>query len=383
MKKIAIVGYATSPFKPGIRDIHLGELVFNTVQEALKNTGMSIEDIETVVDASCDIIDGRSISNTFMIEPMGAFLKEEAKVEEDGAYATIYAYMRLLTGKFKTAMVVSHGKISESSPDTYSGTIADPFFMRPMGITALTSTALHVSTYYGHYGIDEKYAAMVAVKNLGNAKLNPRAHNKGDYTVEDVLNSEVLATPIKKLDSPPVTDGAAVIILAVEGEAEKITDTPVWIRGVGFINDGFYLGHRDLIELPSLREAARRAYAAAGIKNPAEEIDIAEVYESYSFNELMLYDGLGFCEKGEGWKLIEEGTTCRDGKLPVNVSGGALGANPLMARGLVNMIEVATQLTGKAGEHQVKKDLKTGLVHSTSGFCFQSNVVWILSNEKG
>ncbi|MEW6200374.1 MAG: thiolase family protein [bacterium] len=377
-EKVAIVGWGQSRFEGDKKDIHLGELIYETVRQALADTGLEIGDIDTVIGASCDVVDGRSISNVFTAEAMGAFLKEESKVEEDGAYAALYAYMRLLTGPFQTAMVVSHGKISESSPQTYSGLICDPFLLRPLGIEAITSSALQACSYMTKYGITEEQAAKVAVKNRKNGLKNLNAQIKKEITVADVMSSPVLASPIKKYDASPITDGCAVAILATKKRAKKITDTPVWIKGVGYDQGLYYPGYSPLHKLESCEIAAKKAYKAAKIKNPTEEIDCAEVYEPFSFYELMLYEALGLCGEGEGGKLIDEGTTEFGGSLPVNTSGGAMCANPIMSTGLVRVIETAMQLSGKAGEHQLKNKPKTALAHSTSGLCMQSSIVYVL-----
>ena len=378
-EKVAIVGWGQSKFEREMKDIHLGELIYETVRKTLADTGLEIGDIDTVINASCDVMDGRSISNVFTVEAMGAFLKEESKVEEDAAYAALYAYMRLLAGPFQTAMVVGHAKVSESSPQTYTGMICDPFLLRPLGIEAITSSALQARSYMSRYGITEEQAAKVVVKNRKNGARNTNAQIRKPVSVADVMASPVLASPIKKYDASPITDGCAVMIMATAKKAKKITDTPVWIKGVGYDHDLYYPGYRDLSKSESCALAAKRAYKMAKIKDPLNEIDCAEVYEPFSFYELMLYESLRLCGKGEGGKLIDDGATEPDGKLPVNLSGGALCANPILATGLVRMMEAAMQLSGKAGEHQLKNKPKKAIAHSTSGLCLQSNIVYVLS----
>lgn len=380
MSRIGIIGWAQTEHKRRRDDVHRGELVYHTTKDVLKNTGLEIGDIDAVISASCDAIDGISISNAFVSEAYGAFMKEESKVEEDGAYAAMYAYYRLLTGTWKNTMIVAHGKISDSSPAFYTNMMCDPFLLRPLGLTGLSASALQANTYFTKYGVKEEDAAQVVVKNRRNGLLNKNAQVKGNLTVSDVMASPYLAKPIKKQDASPISDGAAAIILATEDFIKAGGYDAVWIEGIGFYQDAYYPGYKDLSTSPSCKLAAQKAYSEAGIKNPLSEIDFAEIYEPFSFYELMLYELLGLCKEGEGKKLIQDGITNIDGKFPVNASGGTLCANPIMVAGLVRMIEACMQLKNKAGEHQIKKSLKKGLVHATSGLFLQSNIVYVLGN---
>jgi acetyl-CoA C-acetyltransferase len=200
-----------------------------------------------------------------------------------------------------------------------------------------------------------------------------------DLTVKDVMNSKVSYDPIKELMMSPVSDGACAVILASEDKARKITNKPVWIEGVGTCQDP-YLRDRNIDKLDSLEMAARTAYKMAGIKNPLAELDVAEVSEKFAHEELMIYEALGLCKEGEGKKLIERGTTRKDGDMPVNPSGGALGADPTCATGLVRVIEAAKQIRGEAGRYQVSGVCRA-LAHGQFGICAQKNTVYILGGN--
>lgn len=374
--RVAIVGWAQTKHERRKIDTHVGEMVFSVTKAALSHAGIGIEEIDTVVSASDDVLDGRSISNVFLVEAMGAFLKEETKVEDDGAFAAMYAYYRLLSGHHQTALVVGHSKGSESSPQSYSGLIGDCFFMRPLGLEAITTSALQARAYMNRWGTTDEQVAKVAVKNRTNGLSNPHVHAAKSVTLQEVLSSPVIASPLKRLECSPVTDGAAALVLATEERARKITKRPVWIQGVGFFHDAFYPGHRDLATSRSAQLAARKAFAEADISNPRNQLDFAELFEPFAFHELLLYESLGLCAPGEGGKLCESGFTQPRGEFPVNRSGGALCANPLMATGLVRLLEASRQLSGEA-------DVRAGrhgraLVHSTSGLCLQSNIVFVL-----
>ena len=353
-------------------------MIYRLVQKALDDHGLNIGDIDTLIGAGCDMQDGRSISSVFTVEAMGGFLKEESKVEEDGIFAAIYAYQRLLSGMYDTAMIVAYSKGSELSPRYYTGLMFEPIYSRPVGLDGLTAAALQARSYMQASGATEEQAAKVAVKNRANGKRNPYAQIAKDITVEDVLKSEPLASPVKKLDAPPISDGCCVLFMAAEGRAEKMCKKPAWIRGAGYAMDHYYLGHLDMAGLPALRSAAQRAYKAADIGDPAADIDVAEVTEATSFQEMILYEALGLCGDNEGGAMIDAGKSAMDGALPVNPSGGALCANAKIATGLVRLGEAAAQVSGTAGDHQVP-DAKTALAHGFNGNALQHNAVMVLS----
>jgi acetyl-CoA C-acetyltransferase len=137
------------------------------------------------------------------------------------------------------------------------------------------------------------------------------------------------------------------------------------------------LGDRDLAESKSLEKAAKTAYKMAGINNPFEEIDVAEIYDAFTYQELMWTEGLGFCNKGEGGKLVEKGETEMGGSIPVNPSGGCLSAHPVIAAGLIRITEAALQVRGEADQRQIP-GVKTALAHGINGPCGQAHCVWIV-----
>lgn len=227
------------------------------------------------------------------------------------------------------------------------------------------------------YGITEEQCARVSVKNHKNAKNNPCAQLPMDITVEDVLHSRPLADPIKLLDASPISDGACAIIMARESDAKRICKKPVWIKGVGHCTDTYHLGDRDLSDVSVLEWAAKRAYDMAGIIDPKKEVHVAEVYEAFSYMELMWMEGLGFCERGKAGDLIDSGYTEMGGLFPVNPSGGVLSAHPVLAAGLARIAEAALQLRGDAGDHQVE-GAGVALAHGIEGACGQGHCVYVL-----
>ncbi len=239
---------------------------------------------------------------------------------------------------------------------------------------------MQANRYMHKYGITAEQCAKVAVRDRGNAKKNPLAQEPMDITVEDVLKSEILAYPIRHLDTKPVSDGSCAMILAREDKAKKLTDKPVWILGAANCYEAHYLGDRELADCDALVTAARRAYGMAGIADPIKEIDIAELSEEYSYQGLLWMEGLGFCGRGEAGKLIDSGGTHMGGQLPVNPSGGVLAGNPVTVAGMARVAEAALQLRGEAGDRQVPR-ARVALAHGITGICGQHQCVMILSNK--
>jgi acetyl-CoA C-acetyltransferase len=385
MRRVAIVGSAQTIHERRKPDQNVEDMIYETVTALLNQTGLTINDVDMVMGAGDDVLDGRSISNVFTAEYAGAFLKEESKVEDDGAFAACYAFMRIAAGAFDTILVYGYSKASDSSPQHYSGTIADPFYLRPLGIEALTAAALQAQCYFQKYGVTEEQAALVAVKNRKAAMNNPYAQIKGEHTVDDVMRSPMIASPIKRLDASPVTDGCCAILMMSDEAAERHGLKPAWIRGVGFCTDAYYLGHRDLTAIESAHSAAARAYKMAGILDPRREINAAEIHAPFSFQELMMYEALGFCDKGKGGEFVTSGASDVGGALPINLSGGALSANPIFAAGLIRLAEAANQVTGQAAGVKAPSlassssdNSITAVAHATSGFALQSNIVYVL-----
>ena len=386
MRRVAITGSAQTIHQRRKADQNVEDMIYETVSRLLETTGITITDVDTVIGAGDDVLDGRSISNVFTAEYAGAFLKEESKVEDDGAFAALYAFMRIAAGSFDTALVYGYSKASDSSPQHYSGMIADPFYLRPLGIEAVTAAALQAQCYFQKYGATEERAALVTIKNLRHAMTNPYAQIKGEYTVADVMNSPVIASPIKRLDASPVTDGCCAVLLASEDAVKRFDLKPAWIRGVGCCTDSYYLGHRDLTAIRSAHIAAERAYKMAGITDPRREIDLLEIHAPFSFQELMLIEALGLCEKGQAARSADGGDLEFESDaapFPINVSGGALAANPIFATGLIRLAETAMQVSNQAGGRQWPHQwpIKTAVAHATSGFALQSNLVFVLGND--
>ena len=174
--------------------------------------------------------------------------------------------------------------------------------------------------------------------------------------------------------------GACAVIMASEERARRITETPVWVRGVGYCGDEHWFGDADKVMWESAIFAARQAYKMAGVTNPARELDYAEIYNPFTFQELLYYECFGFCGEGEACSLVERGVVLKDGALPCDLSGGVLATNPIGATGLIRVAESALQIMGKAGAHQAPKEINLALAHAMGGID-QFNGVMILGRE--
>ena len=380
MDKVAIVGVAQTKYeKDKIEQTYL-ELVFEVVKKLYSELGISNDNVGSVITSSNDFNDGRTIANMAIQDAVGSVRKSESRVSGDGAFAFIYGAMRILSESYETVLVVSHSKCSEGDQYLINNSIFDPFYQRALGLDQVSSAGLMANMYMTKYGVSQTQAAQVVVKNRKNALSNPYAHLQEEVTIEEVLDSPMIAYPLKKLDLPPFSDGAVAMLLTNEENAKKFTDNPVWFKGYGSCTDNYYLGNRNLTDLVGLQGAAKQAYQMAGITDPVNQIDVAEVYDAFSTHELMSYEALGFCDAGKGGQFIESGETQMDGRIPVNPSGGVLSSNPTMANGLIRVAEVALQLRGEADKRQIP-DAKVGLANGMNGICSQGNIVLIFGGE--
>jgi acetyl-CoA C-acetyltransferase len=366
-----------TPYRPNLKRYSIPEMVYEVVNSAMESAGAKIEDIDQVITASQDFMDGRTISNRTISEACGSYLKPEAKASSDGIFAIFYATLRILSGHFETATVVSHCKMSEGAQNIIANASFDPYYQELLGLDDRSSSALQARQYMERYGIKEEQLALVAVKNLRNGSKNPDMHRGKEIKIEDVMKSPVLASPIKELDAYTISDGACAIILASDERAKRFAQKPVWIEGMATCMDAYYLGDRNLWESKALELAASKAYRMAGITDPRKEIDLAEISELYTYQELLWSEGLGLCEKGEGASILERGISSISGDLPINPSGGVLSGKPLVVAGMDNVLEAATQLLGKAKERQVDC-AKRAIAHGVCGPCGQSHCVIVL-----
>ncbi len=376
-RKVAIVEVAQLPGKES-GDAFLNQ-VFRVCREVLDKAGLKRNDVDTAVSAASDVFHGGvSCANAYYWDAGGGLLKNASRNDGESLTSAYYASMRIASGAFDTALVFGICKGSEN-PDTDMLThfFTDPFYQRQVGLNETVAAGLQMREYLDRSGVTEEQCAKVASKNLTNALYNPYAHLRKRVSVEDVLRSPMVASPLKEMEIAPKSEGFVAMLLVEEGRAAQMTQKPVWITGFSATLDTFYLADRDRLK-SQLPLAAKRAYEMAGISDPRKELDVVELTEPYAFQELLWCEHLGLCEAGRGGKLIDSGMTQRHGDLPVNPSGGVLAMNPYATRGLYRLAEVALQIRGEAGEHQLDRKVRKGLAHGSLGFAGQSQAVAIV-----
>lgn len=386
LQRVAIVAVAQTKYEANKSTLCQGDLAWEPIEKVLQQTGLTYRDqvkggfgIDKILTTGEDHFVGKTCNAFWIHHYLGAFRMAHDNVSADGTFAVYHAVIDILSGHYDTVLVVSWNKESETSRPAIENCYFDHIFLQPLGMDYLSASALQAQRYMSRYGISGEQCAMVAVRNRANAKNNPYAQEPLDIAVKDVLNSEILASPISVLDSkPPISDGACALLLTTEEKAKKLTEKPIWVTGMGNCYDVHYLGDRDLADCDSLVKAAKRAYAMAGIQNPLGEIDVAEISEEYSFQELLWTEGLGFCGRGEGGRFVEKGISEMSGKLPINPSGGILAGNPIGVAGATRVAEAVIQLRGEGEARQVE-GAGIALAHGFTGACGQSHCVLILS----
>jgi len=369
-KRVAVVGVGLTKFVRRAQETGK-ELAFEASWQALDSCNMRIEDIESVALGSApDAFDGVHMKGEYLLDGAGGWRKPYSRNfvgGGTGVFSAIHGWWHVASGLFDTCLVVAEEKMSSCLPHPQTAflTIFDNMIERPLGPNLIWIFALEMQRYMQTHKIPKEDIAQVAVKNKRNALDHPSAQIAQKITLQDVLDSEVMAWPVQRLDISPVSDGAAAIVLASEDVARKITDSPVWIDGVGWNLDTTYWTNRDLYFPRYVANAARMAYGMAGIHNPRKEIDFAEPYDPFDYKELHHMEGLLLCRKGEAPKLTVEGVTQRDGKLPICPSGGLLGVgNPIAAAGMMKICELFWQLRGEAGKRQVAGDPRTAVAQA-------------------
>jgi acetyl-CoA C-acetyltransferase len=348
------------------------ELAWEAASQALASCEMTLDDIDAVVIGTApEAFDGVHMNSEYLSDAAGGWGRPVMRGYVGGGtgvFSPIQGWYHVASGLFDTVLVVCEEKMSSCQPHPQGAflTIFDHTTERPLEPNLLWIFALEMNAYMSRYGLDKRDIATVSVKNKRNAALHPAALlGDPDITVDDVLNSEVLAWPVQRLDVSPITDGAVALVMCAEHVARRVTDKPVWVEGVGWNLDTAYWTNRDLSYPTYVEEAARMAYEMAGITEPRKQIHIAEPYDPFDYKELHHLEGLMLFDKGKAPEAAAAGVTQRDGDLPVCPSGGLLGVgNPIAAAGLMKVAEIYWQLRGEAGARQVPGQPKRGLAQA-------------------
>ena len=381
-ERVAIVGVGCTGFRSITPESSYKEMVYEAATRAYTDAGVDPRrDVESFVTVAEDFHEGTSIFDEYTPDQIGGALKPVHTITGDGLHGIATAYMLIRTGQFDIVAVEGHSKASniKTLPEV-TAYAQDPVLNRPLKLNSHFIAGLEMNRFLFETGTSHEHCAAVVVKNRYNALNNPVAPYGADLNLEDVLSGSMLSWPLGIRETAEHADGAILMVLASEDKASFLTDKPIWILGAGWNNDSAALENRDWAHAIYAEEAARMAYRQAGINNPLEAIDIAEVDDTYAYKELQALEALGFCREGEAGILTVEGFTSPDSGLPVNVSGGSLGmGNLLEANGLARAYEIVLQLRGEAGVRQVE-DVNIGLAQSWRGVPSSSGAVLILAN---
>ena len=385
-RKVAVIGIGNTTYTSTKRETReRSEIGRACIKSALDfvGGGLRLADIDAVYFASVDAFEGvqrpeRSMdclgqsfnAPVFSINTGGtaggSAFKDAYHGVASGIYDVVIVYGSSTTG----ATVEAQQILNSASP---------PLIEKPFGAGAIHMGAYYLTRYQSDYGVTAEDFAGVAAKSHKHAVNNPYAHVRKGYTVEEILASPMVCSPIHLYEICPVSTGATCVIMASEEKAEELSDTPVWILAIGSISNSYLVGYRSFKGFPMLKILAEKIYEKAGIKNPLEEIDYAELFNPFAGFEFLAYEALGFCGEGRAPKLVHEGLTDLGGKLPVNLSGSTLCTNSGISASVSRHAETCLQLMDKIEGGRQVKDARTGLAHSWGGNMGQFHTLAILT----
>jgi acetyl-CoA acetyltransferase len=347
---IAIVGFAQTA---SLADAPASEvqLLVPTVNSALAHAGLERSEVGFTCAGSCDYLTGGPFAFVQNLEAAGAWPPiSESHVEMDGAWAMYEAWVRLQHGDIDTALVFGSGKSSPSDPAELWAHQLDPYYLAPLGLDPLSLAGIQARALLDSGRATERDFAEVVARSRRNAASNPNAQLRDPLDVDSLLAAPYVSAPLRAADAPPISDGAAAVVLARGDRARQLCSRPVWIRGLDHRIEAHHPGMRDLTVSSSTTMAARKAGYDGG------PMDVAELCASFSPQELILRASLGLPDDTD-----------------VNPSGGPLAANPIMAVGLVRIIEAAARIMSGSANR--------ALAHATAGQCLQQNLVCVLEGE--
>lgn len=347
---IAIVSWAQTP---SVRRSNRSEvqMLVPTIAEAVTRVGLDRSEIGFTCSGSCDYLTGGPFAFVQNLEAAGAWPPiSESHVEMDGAWALYEAWVRLQHGDIDTALVFSSGKSSPTDPIELWVQQLDPYYLAPLGVDPVSLAAMQARAVIESGKATERDLAEIVARSRGAAMSNPNAQVSGELDVDALLAEPYVSDPLRRHDLPPISDAATAVILARGDRARDLCERPAWIRGIDHRLEPHQPGMRDLTSSPSTALAARKAGYDGG------PVDVAEVSTIYSAQEPILTAALA----------IPPSTA-------VNPSGGPLAANPVMATGLIRIVEAATRIADGSADR--------ALAHATNGQALQHNLVCLLESE--
>jgi acetyl-CoA C-acetyltransferase len=376
--RVGIIGVGQSAFCARRDDASYPDLVREAVTIALADAKLELQDIEAVVySLSPDAMVGIGNAERLGVDAVGARNKRFLRINTGGATglsSVAAAYYHVAAGAGDVCLTAGADKVGEcGDSQTVLNKIWDPTYERPLPLGTITMLAMSAIRYAHKYGMSQEDMAEVVAKNRRHAALNPNAHLRKEVSVSDVLASRMIAWPIKLFDCCPQSSGGGAMVLASEKYIKDRGLDAIWITGVGHCSESYYLGDRmgrgltaDHADAHALKESFARSYKMAGISNPQQEVQVAELYAPFSNTEFHAIEAAGLAELGESVAQVRDGRFSLGGEIPVNPSGGVLCTNAIAVTAMVRVIEVAQQVRGKAGAHQVK-GARVGIASGNGG----------------
>ena len=376
---MAIIGVGHSKF--GKRsDASLRELAFEAYNDAIDDAEVEPSKIDGSVVCSATHYDKQRSPAGVVAEYLGLNPEPTFNVEAACASSAVglrTAWALISSGLHDTVAVVGVQKMTELSSEEIQelmGRAGDVMWESPFGTTMPAYYAMYATAHMSRYGTTEEDMALVTVKNRKYGSKNPNAMFQKPVTVEEVLKSRMVSSPLKLFDCCANADGAACLVLANSEQAKKLSDRPVWVAGLGLASSPMALAGRKgpMTSFEVSKNAAKAAYEMARIK--PGDVDVAEVHDSFSITEILNYEDLGFAKPGRGPMLLRKHETELGGSIPVNVDGGLLAkGHPVGATGASQLFTLVKQLRREAGDLQVD-GAKIGLAQNIGGIGMYSGV---------
>ena len=374
MRQVSIIGVGDTKMGK-LPERSLKSLISEAGNEAILDAGIEKNAIEALFVGNFNLqaLCGQGHMGALVSETLGLGYIPTLRVEgacASGSLAFRQAYMAVAAGFYDVALVGGVEKMTHQSTEAVTSAIAsasDVELEASLGATFPSIFAMLANRYFYEYGNVREPMAICAVQNHENAMLNPKAQMQKKITVEQVINSSKIADPLTIYDCSLVTDGAAfVVICATDIVTGPLKKRRVDIIGSGHSGDALSIASkRSLTTLDVTVNAAHQAYSMASIS--PKDIDFAEVHDCFTITQILNIEDLGFFTKGQGANAVTTGQTARNGKIPINISGGLKAkGHPIGATGLSQICEVVTQLRGEAGERQLDR-ARIGLTHNIGG----------------
>jgi benzoylsuccinyl-CoA thiolase BbsB subunit len=362
MREVSVIGVGMVPFAK-YREKTLAEIGWPAVKAAIEDAGVEKRDIEA---AYCGSALGGMMSGQRVLKQLGITGLPITNVENacsSSSSAFRQAYIAVAAGVYDMVLVLGVEKLTKFGGGTLPLEKED--FEVTHGLVMPALYGMRARRYMHDYGLTKEQLAQVAVKAHKHGAKNEDAQYRNEVTVEEVMEAREIAEPFTLLHCCPSGDGAAAVVIASAEKARQYTTKPVRVA-CSEVNSGKYVtGFRDMTTPEITVRGAKQAYEEAHIG--PEDVDVAEVHDAFTIAELLYYEALGFCDKGDAAKLLEDGETSIGGRIPVNPSGGLLSkGHPIGATGAAQIVEVVRQLRGQAGNRQVD-DAKVALTHCTGG----------------